>query len=464
MSMGRRKNEIQNQLWVDAAQLQSRGHAFFERLNEVLGFYEFDRKVEELCEAYYSSEGNGRPSIAPGVYFRMLMVGYFEGLTSERSIAWRCQDSLSLRQFLGLAAGTRVPDHSSLTRIRQRLDPGVYKSFQKLVLEMLGDAGLLKGRQLALDSTVIQAEAAMSSIVRRDTNQSYAKYVKQLAKEAGDEPTRAGAARVDRNREGRTTSNRDWVSTTDPEARVARMKDGRTRLAYKTEHLVDLESGAIVAATVNSADRDDRQTLVDTVYEAEENLDSLSMTVVGTTLVADKGYHSSEVLMACESMEISTCIAEPKSRYRRNWKGPRRAAKSSCYANRRRVRSEHGKALLRKRGELVERGFEHICNRGGFRRTRLRGRENNEKRYGAQVASFNLGLILRFLIGVGTPKRLAEVCGAALRRFVATLVAQSRPRLSHPAWVTHSHHVAPNLGGVDRHETLAETAPTSTPC
>lgn len=420
MSMGKRKREVQGTLWVASDQLQSPGHAFYERLNKVFEKHKFDLHVEALCDRFYSDR-DGRPSIPPGVYFRMLLVGYFEGIGSERAIAWRCEDSLSLRSFLGLSPEDRVPDHSSLSRIRQRLDVSVYKSFQKLVLQMLSEEGLLKGRQLALDSTLIRADAAMKAIVRRDTNQSYAKYVKSLAKAAGDKPTRAGAARVDRKRKGRTTSNKDWRSETDEDARIARMKDGRTRLAHKPEHAVDLESGAIVAATMNPADLDDRKTMIDTLVQAEENLNALKQTTAGATLVADKGYHSTDVIAGCVAAELKPCIAEPELRTKRRWTNKDPLAEVGYRRNRRRIRSEHGKRLLRKRGELVERTFEHVCDRGGYRRTRLRGREENEKRYLVQVSAFNLGVLMRKVIGVGTPKGLAAL-SALLRALIAPLL------------------------------------------
>jgi transposase len=433
MSMGRSK-PVQESLFVAAEDLPSPGHVFFDRLNHVLGRHDFDRRVEDLCRPFYADR-DGRPSIAPGVYFRMLLIGYFEGIDSERQIVWRCEDSLSLRRFLGLALGDSIPDHSSLSVIRRRLSPDVFKAFHHLVLEMLKAEKLLKGRHLAIDSTTMAANASMQTIVRRDTNQSYLGYVKKLAKAAGDKKAdRAAAARFDRERKGRTTSNKDWESPTDPDAKIARMKDGTTRLAYKAEHLVDLETSAIVSATVNPADQSDHETAPRTVADADATLQRLATTTEGSTLVADKGYYSEALIAGCAVAEIRTCIAEPRMA-RRRWRGKERIVRRSSLRNRRRVRSEYGKGLLKRRAEIAERSFAHVVSRGGMRRTHLRGRENNEKRYLAQIAAFNLSLVMRKLIGVGTPKGLAALAAGlfallvALCQLIATLFL-GRPFIS----------------------------------
>ena len=427
MSMGKR-GPVQGELFVSADRLQSPGHPFYKRLNQVLERHGFDQRLEELCRPYYADR-DGRPSVPPGVYFRMLLVGYFEGIGSERAIAWRCQDSLSLKEFLGLGPSEAVPEHSSLSRIRQRLDASVFKGFQKLILSMLKPAGMLKGRQLALDTTLLQADAAMSTIVKRDTNESYPGYVKRLARAAGERPSRAGRSRFDKKRKGRTTSNKDWSSPTDPEAKVAKLKDGRTKLAYKPEHAVDLESGAIVAVTMNAADVDDRKTMLETFVELEKNLNAFGQTTAGATLVADKGYYSTEVLSGCVAVELKPCIAEPELRTRRRWKGREPLARTSCYQNRKRIRSARGRRLMRRRAEIVERSFEHVCSRGGIRRTRLRGLENNEKRYVAQVTGFNLGLLMRKLFGAGTPKALAGLVGLVSALVNRLIGRQGRPEV-----------------------------------
>jgi transposase len=420
MSMGR-MTDRQNDLWVATDEIRTPGHFFYERLNQVFAEHDFDRQAEALCRSHYA-DGEGRKSIPPGRYFRMLMVGYYEGIASEREIAWRCADSLSLKSFLGVGPADVTPEHSSLSVIRRRLPIEVFRKVNKMVLEVLKKGGLLRGRALAFDSTTMEANAAMRGIVRRDTNESYAGYVERLAKAAGDAaPTRGSRARFDRKRRGRTTSNEDWVSPVDPEAKVTKMKDGRTHLAYKPEHAVDLESGAIVAATVNPANESDHATSTETLVRTIENLEHLGSSTVGFTVVGDKGYHSENVIAGCVTAELKTCISEPKLRGRRNLRDKSPLARRALERNRRRVRSEYGKRLLKKRGETVERSFAHLHETGGMRRTWLRGRENIEKRYLVQVSAFNLGLVMRKMIGFGTPKGLGSVVSALVRVVLALL-------------------------------------------
>ena len=291
MSMGRTKQQ-QGAFWVESQSLRGPGHPFFERLNRVLFAHDFDRKVEALCADSYADR-HGRPSIPPGVYFRMLMVGYFEGIDSERGIAWRCQDSSSLKSFIGIDLGQPSPDHSTLSVIRRRLPADIFQEVFKAVLAMMHAEGLLKGHKLALDSSLMDANAAMRSIVRKDTNETYSGYVERLASASGEPAvTRSEQARFDKKREKRTTSNADWASTTDPEAKIAKMKDGRTHLAYKPEHAVDIDSGAIIAATVNPADSSDHSTATSTLVQVTENLEHIELSSSGFTVVADKGYHA----------------------------------------------------------------------------------------------------------------------------------------------------------------------------
>lgn len=441
MSMGRMKPK-QGELWVAANEIKTPGHPFFKKLNEIFAAQDLDRKLEDLCRPYYA-ERDGRPSIPPGRYFRMLMIGYFEGIGSERGLSWRCEDSLSLKAFLGLGPADATPDHSSLSIVRRRLPVEVFRGANKLVLGILKDAGLLKGRALALDASTMDANAAMRSIVRKDTNESYAGYVERLAKEAGEPaPTRAAQAKFDKKRKDRTTSNTDWKSATDPDARITRTKDGRTHLAYKPEHAVDVETGAIVAATVNAADLSDHETSTATLVQVVKNFESVELPSTNFTVVADKGYHSEAVIAGCVTAEIKTCIAEPEIRGRRRWKDKAPVARIAFRRNRLRVRSEHGKMLMRKRGETVERSFAHVLETGGLRRTYLRGRENNEKRYLAQVSAFNLGLVMRKLCGFGTPRGLASSLAAAvavLLALISRFVVASRTRsirldgAAHPA-------------------------------
>lgn len=435
MSMGKRQ-EKQAGLWHVAAELpQSPGHKFYEKLNELLGAADFDRRVESLCARFYADEGNtGRRSIPPGVYFRMLLVGYFEGIESERGICWRCSDSLSLRSFLGLLPTESVPDHSSLSRIRERLDAAVYEEVFRLVLGIVEKQGLLRGKVAGVDSTYLRADASMKTIVRKDSGQQYQAYLKRLCEEQGiPNPTAEDCRRLDRKRKGKRTSNRDWTSPTDPDARITRLKDGRTRLGYKAEHVVDMESGVVVAAAIHSADQGDTATVIASVEAARENLASTSRknqsdddepkTPGGgaktISLVADKGYHKAELLKDLKNRRFRTYFSVPKSTGTHRWtdKGGHYTARA-YRANRDRVESDKGKKLLRSRGELIERSFAHVLETGGHRRTRLRGKDNVRKRYLIQVAALNLGLAMRQLLGQGTPKQHAE----ARKRFVAILL------------------------------------------
>ena len=233
----------------------------------------------------------------------MLLIGYFEGIESERGICWRCNDSLSLREFLGLAPGETVPDNSSLCRIRQRLPLEVHHEMFVFVLRLLKKASLLKGKHLGIDASTMEANAAMKSIVRRDSGESYQEMLERLAEASGIKtPTRAELIAFDRKRKGKKTSNKDWQSTTDEEARIAKLKDGRTHMAYKPEHVVDLESGAIVSAVIHPADQVDTTTILPTLDDAQAKLDAVKDKEDAPSqdntfdLVADKGYHSREVL------------------------------------------------------------------------------------------------------------------------------------------------------------------------
>jgi len=432
MSMGKREDK-QQLLWVGASELpRSAGHRFYEKLNELLREADFDREVERLCRPFYEADGTaGRRSIPPGVYFRMLFVGYFEGIESERGLAWRCSDSLSLRDFLGLVPQESVPDHSSLSRTRTRLAGSVYDEVFRLVLAIVEKKGLLRGKVAGVDSTYLRADASMKAIVRKDTEQGYQEYLKKLCQEQGIEnPTVEDCRRVDRKRKGKRTSNRDWKSKTDADARIARLKDGRTRLAYKAEHVVDMDTGAVLSAEIHRADEGDTATMEANLDQARANINLAKKTEAdakkqgaddddeprGPTsparmieVVADKGYHKAELLQGLKNKGYRTYISVPKQTGARRWgdKGGYYAART-FYANRDRVAKPKGKALLRRRGELLERTFAHACETGGHRRVRLRGRENVRKRYLLQVAAVNLGLVMRSLFGRGTPRQEAE--------------------------------------------------------
>lgn len=417
MAMKRRRRNTQGQLWVSSTDLpRSPGHPFYLKLNKLLGQHGFDEYVENICSRFYS-EKLGRPSIPPGVYFRMLLVGFFEGIDSERGIAWRCADSMSLREFLGYGTTERTPDHSSLSVIRQRLDLETHDEVFGWVLDLLASEKLLKGKTVGVDGSTLEANAAMRSIVRRDTGASYDEFLTDLAKESGIEtPTRGDLARLDRKRP-KKTSNKDWRSPTDPDAKITKMKDGRTHLAHKVEHAVDMETTALVAVTLNGADDGDTTTIWNTVATASEALrevqDNGYPVALMDEFVADKGYHSNESMELAEMMGLRGYVSEP-DRGRRRWKG-KVDAQAAVYANRRRVRGKRGRRLMRQRGERIERTFAHCYETGGMRRVHLRGHPNILKRLLVHGAGYNLALVMRKLCGAGVPRAWANLARAMKR-------------------------------------------------
>ena len=416
MAMGKRPVARQaSPLWVETADLPtSDGHPFFERLNRVLEDCGFDAFVEGLCSAFYAAR-MGRPSLRPGRYFRMLLIGYFEGLSSERGIAWRVADSLSLRSFLDLELSESAPDHSTLSRTRRLIDVETHEAVFTWVLERLSEAGLVVGKTVGIDATTLEANAAMRSIERRDTGESYEAFIRRLAEASGVEtPTRAELARFDRSRKNKKTSNKEWKSPQDPDAKIAKMKDGRTHLAHKAEHGVDMDTGAIVSVTVQDASDGDTATLPETLIMAAEQVEAVQPEGAGVEeVVADKGYHSDETLVGLGEVGVRSHVSEPE-RGRRCWQDKKtgetppekRAAQKALYANRRRVRGRRGRRLQRRRGEVVERTFAHMYETGGMRRVWVRGHDNVRKRVLIQAAACNIGLLLRRQTGVGTPRSL----------------------------------------------------------
>ena len=406
MALGR-QGERQSDLIVGWAELpRSPGHAFYDRLQAVLIEAGFDGFAESQCAPYYASK-RGRPSLPPGRYFRMHLVGYFEGIDSERGLEWRCSDSLSLREFLRLGTTEPVPDHSWLSKTRARLPLEVHEAVFGWVLERLAEHGLIKGDRIGVDASTMEANAALRAIVRRDSGEGYREMLKRLAVESGIEtPTADDLIRLDRQRKGKRLSNQDWTSPVDPEARIAKLKDGRTRLAYKPEHAVDLDTGAIVAAAIHPADQGDTATLPETLKAAEANLAAVG---AGPTaeepaeLVADKGYHSRDGLKDLEDGAWKSRIAEKKRPDVSRWHGDEEARRA-VYNNRARLRSGVAREAFKLRAELVERSFALTLDRGGMRRAWLRGGQNLQKRYLVHVAGYNLGLIMRLLVGAGTPR------------------------------------------------------------
>ncbi len=396
-------------------------------MNELLEGERFDEFVENRCAKFYAAK-YGRPSLTPGIYFRSLLIGYFEGIGAERGIAWRLADSLALRRFVGIGLDENTPDHSTISRTRRLIDLDTHREVFTWVLGVLADRGLLKGQRIAIDATTLEANAAMRSIVRRDTGESYEEFLRGLAKASGiATPTREELVRLDRKRKKRM-SNKEWKSPADEDARIAKMKDGRTHLAHKAEHAVDLDTGAVVAVTLPGADQGDTTTLDATLCEAGMTVAELAgreaelrpdhepkVNVNGIEeLVTDKGYHSGAVVKRVKSYEVRSYIPEKQQKGRRNWQG-KAAQQQAFYENRRRVRSEYGKSLLRRRGELVERSFAHCYETGGLRRCHLRGRDNILKRQLVHVGAFNLSLILRRLLGAGTPRELRNRSGELVR-------------------------------------------------
>jgi len=429
MAMGKRK-PVQESLFLSYRDLpRSAGHPFYVKLNELLEEAEFDRWVEDLCARYYAqAEKRGQPSIPPGVYFRMLLVGYFEGIDSQRGIAWRCADSLSLRQFLGVPMGEQTPDHSTLTNTRKRLPQEVFTQVFQFVLNIAVVKDLVAGKTVGVDSTMLEANAAMKSIVRRDTGEDWKAYATRLMREEGvvepgQEPTDEEVRRFDKKRKGKKVSNQEWKSATDADSRIAQMKDGRTHLAYKAEHVVDLKSDLILAAEINHADQGDTQTMVDSVMQAQINLQKAASQQEIEEAVADKGYHGVKTLELCEALELRTYIPEPQRPHQARWTDKPGDFQRVVYNNRRRVRRAKSKRLQRRRSEVCERTFAHMCDSGGMRRTWLRKIENVTKRYVLAAAAHNLGRIMRKLFGVGKPRVLQPEGGlAALIQLISMML------------------------------------------
>jgi transposase len=402
-------------------------HPFYQRLNAVLEEATFDPFVEDLCRPYYAA-AIGRPGIPPGVYFRMLFVGYFEGLDSQRAIAWRCADSRALQAFLGFLPTEATPDHSSLTKIRQRLPEDVHERVFIFVLGLAEQKGLLKGKTVGVDATLLEANAAMKTIVRRDSGDDWKAYLRKLAAEAGmEDPSDEDLRRFDKQRKGKKVSNKEWVSPSDPDSRIAKMKDGTTHLAYKAEHVVDLDSGLVVAAQIYPADQPDSATLVDSTLMAQVNLTCAGSTTEVEEVAADKGYHKAETLADCVTVGVRTYVPEERRRQQRVWTDKPAEWEKAYRANRRRVGGQRSKRLQRRRSEYVERTFAHVCETGGGRRSWLRGLAEVFKRYVVQVAGHNLGVVLRKLFGRGTPRSLqgaAVAVGAGLRALLGLLVGR----------------------------------------
>ena len=431
--MGRRTDQARTPaLWIATNELpRTGGHPFYQRLNQVLDHHGFDAFVEAQCAVFYAAKV-GRPSLTPGTYFRLLLIGYFEGIDSERGIAWRTADSLALRGFLGLGLDEAPPEHTTLSRTRRLIDLETHRAVFTWILQVLATANLVKDKTIGIDATTLEANAALRSIVRHDSGETYHDFLTRLVQASGIEtPTRAELARFDRKRpkKGR---NKEWRHPHDPDARITKMKDGRTHLAHKAEHAVDMETGAIVAVTVQGADQGDTTTIAETVTAAAEALEAVATVTEGDTavieeVVADKGYHSNQVLVDLAALDRRSYIAEP-ARGPRKWK-KQAVARDAVYANRRRIRGARGHALQRRRSERLERPNAHLYETGGMRRTYLRGHTNILKRLLVHAGGFNLGLFMRTRCGIGTPRGLQGRAAALIARLVAcwTLIVSLWP-------------------------------------
>jgi len=457
MAMGTRR-EHQEDLWIPTCTLvRPASHPFYQRLDQLLAEHDFDRFVEGRCRRFYAAV-MGRPGLAPGVYFRLLLVGYFEGIDSERGIAWRAGDSLSIREFVGIPLNEGAPDHTTIARTRRLIDLETHRQVFGWVLGLLADAGLVKGKQIGIDATTLEANAALRSIVRRDNGEGYEEFLKGLARQSGiATPTREDLARVDRKRK-KKGSNREWVNPHDPDARITKMKDGRTHLAHKAEHAVDMETGAVVAVTLQEGHLGDTTTVQETLAEAgtavaeliereaeAKPLENPRVHLGGIEeVVADKGYHSGPALEQMQAAGVRTYISEKKQTGKRHWVG-KEDQQRLVYANRQRLQRPKGQRLLRKRGELIERTFAHCYDTGGMRRTHLRKHNNILKRLLIHVAGANLGLLLRNLYGLGTPRGLQGISARFdfLVLLLASALESENPR-SIEAGVTCRHNAPPN--------------------
>jgi transposase len=424
-----KKKEAQPEFWIAANQVVSPAQSgYYAKLEETLESFGFAAKVRALCAPAYDKSGVGRPGIDPVVYLKMIMVGFFEDLPSERAIAARCADSMSIRAFLKYELHEKTPEHSSFTVIRQRLGLEIYERIFALTLQALREHGLLRGKNLGIDSSVIEANASLRALVHRNTEEQYWDYVKRLAAESGIDPDDAAAVRkFDRHRPGKG-SNQEWVNPYDPDAKIGRTKDGATDMIYKPEAVVDLDSGAIVQAQVHPGDQADHKEMATRVLEAQQNINQAAGekldTLTVNSVTSDKGYYAVNELQALQQEDIRTVIADPIDNRRLDKLEP--DEKKAVQAARRSTKSTSGKELLRRRGMHIERSFAHVLDCGGMRRTTLRGWENLNKRFKLAAAIYNLSQLMRKLFGIGTPKQLAARGRLLFLQFTYLLAAIAR--------------------------------------
>lgn len=403
--------------------------AFYKRVNRTLEQTGFAAQVRAICKpAYAEAAKGGRPGIDPVVYLKMLMVGFFENIGSERGTASRCADSLSIRGFLGYSLTEATPDHSSLSVIRERLSLDQFHAMHQVMLSALRQHGLLKGRKTGIDSSIIEANASLRGLEHRNTEESYWEYVKRLATQAGVDPQDTKAVRrFDKKRSGRKTSNDDWQNPHDPEAKVGRTKDGACDMVYKPEHISDLESGAIIHAEVRAGDAADNDaTLKARLMKARATLKKVlpkkERAKAMSEVCADEGYFATEQIASLQQAGVRTIIGDPQQA-RRKKENQSRRQKRALRRAKRAVSSASGKALLRKRGEHLERGFCHVLDHGGLRRATLRGTEKLSKRLILAAMTHNLSLLLRQQTGIGTAKQALAAAMAFVLRLWAVFGA-----------------------------------------
>jgi transposase len=419
--MFRKKHrELSPSFWIATSELPTTpANAFFRRLDAALAEHGFDDVVREKAAPFYETDASkgGQPGIDPAVYTKMMLVGFFENLPSDRAVAARCADSLAIRDFLHYSLTESVPHHSSLSVIRKRLSLEAHVEIFNHTLELLREAKLLKGRRLAIDTSVMEANASLRSLEHRLTGEKYREYVKSLAKDAGvdiDDPR--AVSRFDRKRPGRTTSNEEWVNPHDKDAKVGPDKKGVTRMTYKTEHVVDMDTGAVLTVAIKPGDEKDSADMAAKVLAAEEavnrTLERPADALRALIVAADMGYHDLTELGRIQGAGIRTAVSDPVNNRNVERLSPeeqealKRAARTAA--------SHSGKAALRRRGQSVERSFAHLLDCGGERRTTLRGRENVAKRYVLKAAGLNIALVMRKITGLGTLKQTWAATGLAL--------------------------------------------------
>jgi Transposase domain (DUF772). len=395
MGLGKWEELQQQEFWTPTSSLsEGPGHIFYDKLRQVFAKAGFDRPLEALCRPCYTR--TGRMSIPLGVYFRMLLVSYFGGIDSQRGIAWPCKDSLLLRRLRGNPLGKETPNHSSLTRIRDRIPLEIHEQVFQQVLSIIEDHSLLKLKAVGVDSTLLGANAAMKTIVRKDSGEDWKAYLKRLMQEEGfiqeaDDPS-------------------------DPDARIIRMKGGRTHLGYKDEHVVDLENEIILSATLHHGTLalSATGTMFESVVNAQRNVILSGSKEEIEEVDADKGYHKNETIRQTKQFRMRTYIPEPNSPHNRTWTDKFGEVKQAVLSNRRRMNRAKGKALQQQCSEKVERSFAHICETRKARRTWLREIEKANKRYPIIAAAGNLGLLMLKVLRIGNSRSLQGGIGAAL--------------------------------------------------